>query len=176
MTTATVNPAEAFKTIETAVASGKEHFEKFAKTSSEAAQKSYEQVMQVSQENFQKASDATLKSYDDMVALNKKNVDALIQASTIVAKGAEELSKAAMAFQKASMENSVEMAKKFATCKDANELVSLQSSFTKESYEKLVSEAKKLSDMSNKVATEALAPIQVRINENMEKMSKPIAA
>lgn len=176
MTTKTVNPTEAMKSIETAVASGKEHFEKLARTSSEAAQKSYEQVMAVSQENFQKASDAALKSYDEMAALNQQNVDALIKASSIFAKGAEELSKAAMAFQKDSLNSSVELAKKFATCKDPNELVAMQTRYSKDSYEKLISEARKMSEMSSKVANEALAPIQDRINVNLSKIAKPVAA
>ena len=58
----------------------------------------------------------------------------------------------------------------------SREIVDLQSEYAKTSFDNIVSEGTKISEMTVKVANEALEPINARMNAAVEKMSKPVAA
>ena len=58
------------------------------KSGTEAAQKSYEQAVQMTQEHVTKANSAFVKGYEDIQGFGKQNIDAFVAAGTIFAKGA----------------------------------------------------------------------------------------
>jgi len=153
--------AAAQKVFQDAVGQAKQGFEGYAKTQ---------------QEQLQKASAQLLKSYEELNALTKGNVDAVVQSGTIVAKGAEQVSKQVAAFTQASIEQSLAVSKSALTVKSIRELVDLQNSYLKSSLDALVAESTKLQQLSIKVTNEALAPLNARVNVAVEKLAKPLAA
>jgi len=169
-TTKTVNPFEG------AVGTGKETFDLFVKTGTEAAQKGYEQAIQLTQEQVAKANSAFVKGYEDIQGFGKQNLDALVEAGTILAKGAEAISKQVLALTQNSMQSSVGAAKAMLGCKTLREAIDLQADFARSNFDALVAEGTKLGEMSFKVANDAIAPIQARVNVAVEKLAKPIAA
>jgi len=128
------------------------------------------------QEQIEKASAQLLKSYEELNALTKGNVDAVVQSGTIVAKGAEEAGKQVAAFAQASLEKSVATSKAFLTVKSIRELIDLQNAYAKQSFDALVAETTKLQELSVKVTNDALAPLSARVNLAVEKLAKPLAA
>ncbi|WP_448191221.1 phasin family protein [Azospirillum sp. sgz301742] len=140
------------------------------------AKQSFEGYAKTQQEQIQKASAQLLKSYEELNALTKSNVDAVVQSSTIVAKGAEQAGKQVAAFTQASLEQSVATGKAVLAVKSIRELVELQNSYVKQSFDALVAETTKLQELSVKVANEALAPLNARVNLAVEKIAKPLAA
>ncbi len=152
-----------------------------------AAQKVFEDVVgqakqglegyaKAQQEQIQKASATLLKSYEELNALTKGNVDAVVQSSTIVAKGAEAAGKQVAAFTQASLEQSVATGQAVLAVKSIRELIDLQNSYFKQSLDALVAESTKLQQLSIKVTNEAMAPLNARVNVAVEKLSKPLAA
>lgn len=135
-----------------------------------------ESLVKAQQEQFEKASAQVLKSYDEMTALAKQNVDAVVQSGTIVAKGAEEAGKHVAAFTQSSFEKNVASSKALFAVKSLNELIELQSSFAKQALDAIVAESTKLQELSLKVTTEAIAPINARVNATVSALSKPLAA
>ncbi|PWC75543.1 phasin family protein [Azospirillum sp. TSH64] len=141
------------------------------------AKQNLEGLVKAQQEQIEKASAKVLKGYDELTVLTKENVDALVKSGTVVAKGAEEAGKQVAAFTQSSLEKSVSNAKAVLAVKTIQELVELQSAFTKASLDAFVSESTKLQELTVKVANEALAPLNARVNATVEVLSKkPVAA
>ncbi|WP_377809896.1 phasin family protein [Azospirillum sp. A29] len=141
------------------------------------AKQNLEGLVKAQQEQIEKASAKVLKSYDELTVLTKENVDALVKSGTIVAKGAEEAGKQVAAFTQSSLEKSVSNAKALLAVKTIQELVELQKAYTKASLDAFVSESTKLQELTVKVANEALAPLNARVNATVEVLSKkPVAA
>lgn len=141
------------------------------------AKQNLEGLVKAQQEQIEKASAKVLKGYDELTVLTKENVDALVKSGTVVAKGAEEAGKQVAAFTQSSLEKSVSNAKAVLAVKTIQELVELQNAFTKASLDAFVSESTKLQELTVKVANEALAPLNARVNATVEVLSKkPVAA
>ena len=176
MTTAAKKTFKPAKPFEDAVTAGKETLDMFVKTGAEAAQKGYEQAVQLTQEQVTKANSAFIKGYEDMQGFGKETLDALVAAGTIWAKGAEAISKQVMALTQNSMQSSVGAAKAMLGCKTLREAIDLNADYARSNFDALVAEGTKLSEMSFQVANDAIAPIQARVNVAVEKFAKPLAA
>jgi phasin family protein len=167
---------DAMKPVEEAVNKTKEQYEAVVKASTEAATKNYEQAVQSAQEQVEKASKSLFKGYDELTSLNKDNMDAFVKSSNIYAKGFENLSKEVMSFAQSAMEANMATAKAFAGAKTLREMFDLQADYARNNFDKTLAESAKLTEMSVKVANDALEPIQGRVNVTVEKMLKPVAA
>lgn len=154
----------------------KETVEDVTVKGTEFVQKGYEQVVGATREQLEKASASAFKVYEEVSKFQKDNYDAYLAASTIFAKGAENVGKAWMSLTQESLENAAQTAKALLGAKTLREAVDLQSDFAKSNFDKLVAESTKLSELSVKVANEAFAPLNARVNVAVEKMLKPVAA
>lgn len=154
----------------------KDTFENVAPKSTEFVQKGYDQVLGATREQIEKASASAFKAYEELSKFQKDNYDAYLAASTIFAKGAENVGKAWMSLTQEALENAAQTAKALLGAKTLREAVDLQSDFAKSNFDKLVAEGTKLSELSVKVANEAFAPLNARVNVAVEKMLKPVAA
>lgn len=163
------------KTIENAVAAGKETVESMLKAGSQATQKNLDQAMTMAKEQVEKASTAFFKSYDELTVFNKENVEAVVRAGSIYAKGVEELSRAMVTLTQAQVESVAAATKAIFGCTTLQQIVDLNTDLAKTSFDKAVLESSKLSEMTVKVANEALEPIQARVNVAVEKFVKPAA-
>ena len=137
---------------------------------------SFENVTASAREQLEKASQTAYKSYEDLSKLQKDNWDAVVAASQIWVKGAENVSKAWVSFAQESMENAATTAKAMVGVKSLREAVDLQTDFAKGNFDKFVAESTKLSEAVVKVANDAMEPITARVNVTVEKLFKPIAA
>ena len=115
------------------------------------------------------------KGYEELAAFSKANMEAFVQANTILVKGFEELSKEIMTLTKASMETAATTTKAVFAAKTIKDVVTLQSDFTKSSFDKFVANSSKLSELGVKVASDAIAPVTARVNVAVEKVLKPAA-
>lgn len=154
----------------------KETYEDVAAKGTDFIQKGYDQVLGASREQFEKASVSAFKAYEELSKFHKDNYDAYLAASSIFAKGAENVGKAWMSLTQESLETAAQTAKALLGAKTLREAVDLQSDFAKSNFDKLVAEGTKLSELSVKVANEAFAPLNARVNVAVEKMLKPVAA
>ncbi|MDX1555597.1 MAG: phasin family protein [Xanthomonadales bacterium] len=167
---------ETLKPVEAAANATKEQYETVVKAGSKAAQKNYEQAVAMTKEQVEKASTAMFKGYDEFSTLNKETMDAVMKSSNIYAKGMERLSKEMMAFTQSTVEANMATAKAFANAKTLREIFDLQAELARANFDKAMAESAKLTEMSVKVANEAMEPLQSRFNVTVEKMMKPIAA
>src|SRR5262249_13347253 len=98
------------------------------------AQQNYEKIFGATRERVEKASQTAFKAVEDFQKLSKENIEAYVQASTIVAKGFEQVGKAWMAFTQEALEQSATAAKALLGAKSVREAVDLQTEFAKTSF------------------------------------------
>ena len=109
-----------------------------------------------------------MNNYDDIVAFNQNNFDAIVASSTAFAKGFEQLTKEYVAFASASFENAVEASKQISTVKTVNEAVELQTKIAKDSWDKAVAEGQKISEISTVIFKTASAPLSERVQATVD--------
>ena len=157
---------DAFQNAETV----KDTVETVVKAGTAAAKASYEQAVQLTKDQVEKASQNFFKGYGELAALGKENLEAFVQSSQIVAKGAETFGKEWMGFAQSAVEQNV------AAAKTLKELVDLQNDWAKKVFDTAVAESAKLSEMGVKTANDAFEPIKTRVNVTVEKLFKQSAA
>jgi len=135
------------------------------KTTQEAAAKQVETGMKSATAQFEKAA-----------SLGKENVEAVVQSSTIVAKGCEEISKNVWGWMQSSVEQSVATSKQALGVKTLRELVDLQTEFVRKLMDQSLSETTKITEISTRVAGQAMEPINQRVTEVVESISALKAA
>jgi phasin family protein len=174
-TKAPFGDGDAHKTSETARFPGKDTVDSLMKAGVDATQMGIEQAVQLARDNVEKASTAFFKGYDEFSVMSKGNVEAVVKASSIYARGLEDLSKTVMAMTQSQLEASVAAAKAVLGCTSLRQMVDLQTDLARSNFDKFVADGSKLSEISLKVANEALEPIQARVNVAVEKFTKPAA-
>ena len=175
----TTRKKTAAKQVEAAVAAGKETVETAVKVGTDAFAKGYESAMDATREQVDAAVRAgadAFQGYEEVVAFGKDNVEAVMESSAILAKGAQEFNKAWFDLAQVSVDQNVAATKALLGCKTVKELAEVQSGLATRNYDTLVADGRKLSDMSVKLAEDVARPVNARVNAAMDKLSKPVAA
>jgi phasin family protein len=115
------------------------------------------------------------KGYADILQFSKDNLEALITSGNIVVRGVEDLSKTVVTLAKESLEDSVAASKALVGAKTLKEVVDLSSSLAKSNFDKVVAESSKFGQLSSKLAEEAYAPINSRVEAAVQKLTKSAA-
>ncbi len=175
----TTRKKTAAKQVEVAIATGKETVETAVKVGTDAYAKGYESAIVATREQVDAAvkagADAFL-GYEDVVAFGKDNVEAVMESSTVLAKGTQEFTKAWFDLAQASVDQNVAATKALLGSKTVKELAEVQSGLATRNYDALVADGRKLSDMSVKLAEDVAKPVNARVNAAMDRFSKPVAA
>ncbi len=173
---------KAVKAAETAVETVEKAVERTAKAGSRSAatvvkagadtmKKTFEQAFATSKEKYE----TVMQNFSDISAIGRENVDAVVSAGTVFAKGIEAVNAELAAISKRNLEDSIAAVKALAAAKSAKEYFELQSDLMKTSWDHMVADTTKLGEMMGEYSKDAMAPIQSRITAAMEKLSKPLA-
>lgn len=176
MTTKKETTGKAQENLEAVAEAQKKSIEAAVKNGTEAFTKGYEKIYSASREQFDKANQSAFKNYDQFAEFNRETFDAMVVSGNVVAKGFEIVSKEVAAYAQKSAEANIAAAKRLSSVKNVQEAIDLQTSWAKESFDSFMAESAKLQDLSMKVANEAGAPINERINAAVEKLTKSVAA
>jgi phasin family protein len=114
--------------------------------------------------------------YEELAGLGHENFAAVLRANAAFSEGMEAIGKEVMGYARNSLENAAEAATALLAAKTLEDLVQLNSDFAKASFERMVARSTRLSEMSVKMANEALAPLGDRVEATFQKLGKPLAA
>jgi len=152
-----------------AFAAGQKTVEQVVKASTQG----YEQAMEMTKDQVEKASAAVMSGFDDYAAFNKENVNAFVKAGNVWSKGFEDMGKMFFAFAQNSTQQSVEATKSFMGAKTITDIADAQSAFAKTSFDSIVAESTKISELTMSITNEASAPVQAQFNAAAEKFANP---
>ena len=109
------------------------------------------------------------KLVDEMNALSKGHVEAMVESSKIAVKGFESLSQDAAEFARRHFEGATEAMKTLAATKSPTEFLKLQGDYARSTFDTLVAETSRSTERMIKLANDVAQPISNRIAVAAEK-------
>jgi phasin family protein len=112
------------------------------------------------------------KSMEEMNSFARGNVEAMVEAGRVAAKGMETMTQHVVEMAKKNAEATTTAVRSFAGAKNANELIQLQSDFARMQFDKFVADSSKMTEMFVKLAGEAFEPISNRFAVAADRFAK----
>lgn len=147
---------------------------KAGKTSSANTNKAFDDVLNSSKQNFETLFSG--KGMEEFTNIGQQTLDAVVESTTALASGYQEISSNMLALAQQNMEASLSMTKELMGCKNLQEAMELQSTYAKSLMESALNQGAKLQEMSMRVANEAFEPVRDRMTSTYETMMKNAAA
>jgi phasin family protein len=138
-------------------------------TSSDAMKASVEQATTAGNQAFKDTVEKSLAGLNELNAISKRNMEALVASMTAATKGAEQVGSQAMSYSKRSMEDGVAASKALATAKSMQEVVELQTAYAKTALETYLAEMNRMSETVAASVKDSLAPLNERVTAVMER-------
>ena len=130
--------------------------------------------------SMEKAMTQTKAQYEKLTneaaSAGKENVEAILKSTNIWMKGTEDLFKTYMSLTQDTAAKNSEAFKTLLACKNLNELTEAQNKLAQESFDGFMAGATKISELSVKLATEALEPINDQVSKTIRKATDAVAA
>lgn len=111
------------------------------------------------------------RAVGEAAGLTKAALDAWAESGSIVARGMEDIGAAWLRYTQRSVEDSVEAARALLSARSLREAVEVQSDYARNSLGSLMSESVRLSELSVKVAQEAMQPLKTRLDAAAARMA-----
>ena len=138
-------------------------------TGAEAIKTTVEKMAVAGNQAFKDSVEKTLGALNEVNALSKGNVEAVVESLTAATKGAETVGAQAMAFSKKNWDDAVVAAKTLSGAKSIQEVIELQSKYAKASMEAYVSEMNQLTETLSSSFKDTFKPINARMTAAVEK-------
>lgn len=117
-----------------------------------------------------------LKGYDELAAVGKDNLDALMQANEAATAGAKRLNTEFAANLKAAYEANLAIAKALTGVKTVHEAVELQTGHVQATLDTAIAKGTELSELALAVANDVANPLQARTKVVLDKLLTQVAA
>lgn len=140
------------------------------------ARVAYETFVKNQEKQMADAQVKVAAGFQELAAETTANLDAMVKAGDIVAKGAEAATKDAVEFAQAQVAKSMDAGKALLSAKSMEELFTLQGSFMKANADAFYAQGVKVSKFSAALTNDAVAPIAARVSVLSEKFRLPRAA
>ena len=140
------------------------------------AQTSFENIYKAGQAQFGDVNQRMVEGLTEMAAMSQANMQAVVEAGTVAAKGAEEAGREVADFAKAQVEKNVEAGKAMFAVKDPRELMDLQTGLIKGNMDAGYAEMVKLSKMAMAMNSAFFAPLTARVNVVFQRMAQSLNA
>ena len=114
-------------------------------------------------EKATEAADKSKKMAADAVEFNKANIEAMIEAGKIAAKGAQDMGKTNVEFAKQNFAEMQVAVKEITSVKSPTDFMKLQSEYARKSFDVAVSQASKNTEAMVKLVSDMFQPISNRI-------------
>lgn len=176
---ATLSSTETGRNAENVVNLGTEVMRDFIATGAGEAQKAQQQVFAISREgaeNLARSADAATRSLNEAMNLSRENIEACMECSNSVANITRTISSEVYNSVNSAFSESVELSKEIFACRTINDLFELQTKYVRNSIDNFFSDSMKFSEMAFQLASEAAEPLNERIADTTERLSRSLAA
>jgi phasin family protein len=121
------------------------------------------------------AGSEAYRKYQDFVALGHDNVAAVFNSGAVLAKGLRDFNEMWLGLAQASVRDGVAAAQAVLDCASVPEALGVHIDLVKTNTTKVVAENRKMTDMSTRLAQDAMEPLAKRVTATVEKFAKPLS-
>ena len=140
---------------------GKRTSEAAAETG-KAVMEALERVGDKSREALRSAASPASRGYDELASQGTDGLDAMAASSRALFDTMQELHREWLSFAQAQFSESMEAGREFARCQSPRDLLEVQMRYARSSADRILTEATKLAELSVRVASASLQPLQAR--------------
>ena len=130
------------------------------------------EIAPMTKEQLESVAGDALKTYGDLAAIGKSNVESTLKAAATLTKGAEEIGKAWTALAKRLVEIQASSLHTLLGARNIKDVVDAHADLTKTHFQTALSEGAKISELTLKVANEAIQPLSARVTESVKATAK----
>ena len=109
---------------------------------------------------------------DEMARRSSQNIAAVSEASTVLTKGAQEISRAWFGLVQDRLAKNIEAMNRLAGCRSLQDLVTVQSDIVRDRLGQAVDGSRRIAEVSMRVADEAAQVIQAQAHRNASDFEK----
>lgn len=140
------------------------------------AREVFGRVAGVAQEQLEQVSQQAVKGFDETVALNVRNADAVKQSAEVLVAGGEKAARLLADFARSAIVQGFAVQKSLLAVRSVGELVEVQNAVATAYFQALRSQAEQLSSLSVQVTNDAIAPISASVTESVQSTARALAA
>jgi hypothetical protein len=140
------------------------------------AQEKISSFARESSEQFNKASAGANRAAEEMMALVRENGETLVEVSNMAVSVSKELMAEIISYMNRQFAQNVELNKQALACRTLNDMFDLATRITKSNLDAFFSESVKISEMLFQCATDVSEPLNERVSETNERLSRAFSA
>ena len=127
-------------------------------------------------QKFSKGADTAQRSINEVVELGRENAEAIVEAGNIAVGVTKQVSAEVANYVNKTFSNNVELSKQIFTCRTLNDMFDLNNKFMKSNLDAFFNESVKVSEMLFQCATDISEPLNERVSETTQRLTKTFAA
>jgi phasin family protein len=127
-------------------------------------------------EQLSRSAGAATQSINEAVELSRENAETLVECGNIAMSASKQIAAETAKYVNTAFAQNVELSKQILGCRTLNDMFDLQNRFVKSNLDAFFSESVKLSELMFQCATDVSEPLNERISETTDRLSKVIAA
>ena len=127
-----------------------------------------ESIQEAGTKAFREGVDKSVASLTELNTHSKKNLEAVVESAAAAQKGAEALSKEAVAFTKKSWEDNVSAVQSMTQARSVQELLELQTTWAKSSAEAYLAQFAKTNEILTASMKDCFKPINERVTATVQ--------
>jgi len=135
----------------------------------ETARSSLQSGLETATQGFQRMTDQFTQvlgfsgpQAEELTRRSSENVQALTDAGTVLAKGAQDVSREWLGFAQERQAKNADGLKRLAGCRSVQDLITVQSDILRDSFQALIATNKRVAELSLRVANDAATRVQAQ--------------